>query len=669
MRFFRYDGLLPEEGDAQSNRRMMRELLKNRAFGIGAFLRPIREDAFIFVSDINEDSVAVGAFFQTDADVEQMIRAYLDTIGFAVQSERLEEITLGAMKGMLETASHNRFIDDDEIILGQYELVRLNPRMGRGIHFKETMIEPTEKETIFKEAQRYLSNETLLPELERIYAGRTDSAAAGHPVHYMIRTNADKTQEALSRLLLEALHANGRLISRRYCTIQVSVGNDLLVSAYHALYKSCIGGAVVVRFSTREDLEDQYASASRELIKILCEAAKQYRNRVLTVFCLEREFTTAKAIFYEELGTVSLVELSEELVSAERAIAHLRMLAEESGVCADDDLLGRIEFEKGYLAPELQELFDDWYNEKLKTDIYPQYRTIASVKQEVRTEKPKGSAYDELMEMIGLTEAKKVIRQALDYQKAQKLFAEKGLLADRPAMHMVFTGNPGTAKTSVARLFARIMRENDLLPKGNLIELGRGDLVGKYVGWTAPTVQKKFREAKGGVLFIDEAYSLVDDRSGSYGDEAINTIVQEMENLRSEVVVIFAGYPDKMQQFLNKNPGLSSRIAFHVPFEDYSTDELCAIADLIAKQKGIVLSEEAKKKLKVGLAWARTVPDFGNGRYVRNVIEKAKMVQASRLVTMDYDTVTPADVALLTEADIEFCGMERVQPKKQMIGF
>ena len=114
---------------------------------------------------------------------------------------------------------------------------------------------------------------------------------------------------------------------------------------------------------------------------------------------------------------------------------------------------------------------------------------------------------------------------------------------------------------------------------------------------------------------------------------------------------------------------MSSRIAFHVPIEDYSTEELCAIADLMAEQKGIVLSEAAKKKLKVGLAWARTVPDFGNGRYVRNMLERAKMAQASRLLTMDYDTVTPADVALLTEEDIEFRGMERAQPKKQMIGF
>lgn len=166
---------------------------------------------------------------------------------------------------------------------------------------------------------------------------------------------------------------------------------------------------------------------------------------------------------------------------------------------------------------------------------------------------------------------------------------------DRPAMHMVFTGNPGTAKTTVARLFARIMRENGLLSRGHLVEVGRGDLVGKYVGWTAQTVQKKFEQAEGGVLFIDEAYALVDDRSGSYGDEAINTIVQEMENHRDDMVVIFAGYPDRMEEFLQKNPGLRSRIAYHVPFADYSVEELCSIAALTARKKGLHLDDRHRK--------------------------------------------------------------------------
>ncbi|MCF2651856.1 AAA family ATPase [Anaeromassilibacillus senegalensis] len=257
--------------------------------------------------------------------------------------------------------------------------------------------------------------------------------------------------------------------------------------------------------------------------------------------------------------------------------------------------------------------------------------------------------------------------QALNYHKAQKLFADKGMKTDYSSMHMVFTGNPGTAKTTVARLLARIMRENGLLSKGQLVEVGRGDLVGRYVGWTAQTVQKKFKQAEGGVLFIDEAYSLVDDRDGSFGDEAINTIVQEMENHRDSTIVILAGYPDKMEEFLQKNPGLRSRIAYHVPFADYTVEELCKIAELIAKKKGLYFDNQAREKLTAVFETARRQADFGNGRYVRNVIEKAKMAQATRLITADYESVTQKDIITLCAEDIE---MPKVSaPIRPQIGF
>jgi AAA+ superfamily predicted ATPase len=182
--------------------------------------------------------------------------------------------------------------------------------------------------------------------------------------------------------------------------------------------------------------------------------------------------------------------------------------------------------------------------------------------------------------------------------------------------------------------------------------VGRGDLVGKYVGWTAQTVQSKFKAAIGGVLFIDEAYSLVDDRSGSFGDEAINTIVQEMENHREDVVVIFAGYPNEMEKFLQKNPGLRSRIAFHVPFADYNANELCEIAALMGKQKGITFDTEATEKLESVFEDARKQSDFGNGRYVRNILEQAKMNQASRLLEYDFEDITTEEITTIKAVDI-----------------
>ena len=235
-------------------------------------------------------------------------------------------------------------------------------------------------------------------------------------------------------------------------------------------------------------------------------------------------------------------------------------------------------------------------------------------------------------------------------------------------MHMVFTGNPGTAKTTVARLFAQIMKENGLLSVGDLIEVGRADLVGKYVGWTAPTVKAKFAAAKGSVLFIDEAYSLVDDKDGLFGDEAINTIVQEMENHRDDTVVIFAGYPDKMEQFLKKNPGLRSRIAFHIPFEDYKPAELLDIFTLMAKKQKLELAPLVRERLLPIFSLATKQPDFGNGRFVRNLLEKSRMKQASRLVRLDPDTVTMEMVSTLIPEDIDEPQLPQKE-ERRVLGF
>lgn len=211
------------------------------------------------------------------------------------------------------------------------------------------------------------------------------------------------------------------------------------------------------------------------------------------------------------------------------------------------------------------------------------------------------------------------------------------------------------------------MKDNGLLSVGDLHEVGRADLVGKYVGWTAQIVKRIFRAAKGSVLFIDEAYALADDRTGSYGDEAINTIVQEMENNRDDMIVIFAGYPHEMERFLQKNPGLRSRIAFHVPFSDYSAEELCDITVLMAESGNMTLADGTREKLLSIYESAVREHDFGNGRFARNLFEKAKMKQASRLVMMDVDVVTETDIGTLLPEDFE--APPTTKPLKQRIGF
>ena len=276
---------------------------------------------------------------------------------------------------------------------------------------------------------------------------------------------------------------------------------------------------------------------------------------------------------------------------------------------------------------------------------------ISSLHEGQKAAREPGEAMAEFQAMIGLDSVKEVLSKAIAKFKIDKVRADRGILPTRSAMHMVFTGNPGTAKTTVARLCAEILNDEKILPTGNFIEAGRADLVGDHVGATAKLVKRKFREAQGGVLFIDEAYALCDGYKESFGDEAINTIVQEMENHREDTIVIFAGYPQPMMEFLERNPGMKSRIAFQVGFQDYSTDELCEIAKLMLSKKRLTITESAMEKLRRNFDTARKNDDYGNGRYVRKLLEEAEMNLAIRLSDSE-EELTQEKLTTIEECDI-----------------
>jgi len=669
MRFYKFEGKIRDKEWIKEieEHNVARERVENIALLSRAFNEKQNGNSFFYVASTRGTRLTAGIISTESIDADSSTELFLKALGTELLDVSAEEITFSLARSLLRSSDRNDYINDDGEVFRHFELDELSVRFFDMFDCEENLIEESEKDAVYAAAKKYLMSDTVLPELDRIYACRAAGKVKGHPVHYMIQTDDNATRNEVCNLLLKALYANERVENRRYCFIDIDPDDHIPETAYDQFYKMNGGGAVIVRYAAYDNADDENVDGARETIERLSAVMKKHRNSVLTIFCLPRECTKAKDVFEENTGTVSFIELKEEFVSGTRAEDFLKMLAKEMQIRTDKTLFDELDPKKGYLAPELREMFDSWYNRKLKVGVYPQYKDIATTRSKVAAAAPKGSAYDELQGMIGLSGAKKVIRQALDYYKAMKLFADKGMKNDHPSMHMVFTGDPGTAKTTVARLFARIMKENGVLSKGDLIEVGRGDLVGKYVGWTAQTVQRKFEEAEGSVLFIDEAYSLVDDRNGSFGDEAINTIVQEMENHRENVVVIFAGYTDKMEGFLEKNPGLRSRIAFHVPFENYSVDELCAIAALIAEKKGIAFEAQAQSRLAAVFAAARSNADFGNGRYVRNVFEKARMAQASRLIAKGADNVTAKDIATLCAEDIEMPGVQAKTEKR--IGF
>ena len=278
---------------------------------------------------------------------------------------------------------------------------------------------------------------------------------------------------------------------------------------------------------------------------------------------------------------------------------------------------------------------------------------IASLNEGLTEERAYGTAKKELDNMIGLASVKSVISKAIANYKLNKLCLERGINRNKSSLHMVFTGNPGTAKTTVARLFAEIMKDEKVLSTGKFVEVGRADLVGDHVGATAKLVKRKFKEAQGGVLFVDEAYSLCDSYEHGFGDEAINTLVQEMENHRDDVIVIFAGYPKPMKEFLDRNPGMLSRIAFHVEFEDYTLDELCEITKLMLSQKQMSITEEAMDRLRSNYEVAMKSNDYGNGRFVRKMLEEAEMNLAERILEMGDIEFNDALITTLEASDIE----------------
>ncbi|HET6988563.1 MAG TPA: AAA family ATPase [Kribbella sp.] len=260
----------------------------------------------------------------------------------------------------------------------------------------------------------------------------------------------------------------------------------------------------------------------------------------------------------------------------------------------------------------------------------------------------------ELDALIGLESIKDAVRRMVAEVKTNLRRKELGLPSHERARHMVFVGKPGTAKTTIARLLSRVYKQLGVLEKGHVVEVDRSDLVGSSVGTTAPLTAAKFREAVGGVLFVDEAYTLFPENSpGDFGLEAVATILKLMEDHRDDCVVIVAGYHREMQRFMESNTGLASRFPKLLSFSEYDTDQLVAIFELQAQQNGMIYTDGVLDRLRGVIPPAPRAHNFGNGRFIRNVLEEAISNQATRLSGRDPDSLTERDLRELLPEDIK----------------
>lgn len=266
---------------------------------------------------------------------------------------------------------------------------------------------------------------------------------------------------------------------------------------------------------------------------------------------------------------------------------------------------------------------------------------------------------NELNALVGLEKVKNKVQDLIVYQKVQKMRREKNLHSSKNTLHLAFTGNPGTGKTTVARIVGRIYKQIGLLSKGHFVEVSRTDLIAGYQGQTALKVKKVIEQAKGGVLFIDEAYSITEnDKSDSYGRECLTELTKALEDYREDLVVIVAGYTEPMSKFFESNPGLESRFNTFIEFDDYSPNELDSILDYMCNMNDYILDEKVKEKIHSYFEKKTTMKDknFANARLVRNLYDNLIMNHARRVINIA--NPTSSELSMIQEQDFNFTILE-----------
>ena len=513
---------------------------------------------------------------------------------------------------------------------------------------------------VLHQARNSFADDSFREEIERIYSDKNPKKFYGIPIHYDFCFTASNTAKKLLSLLSQALLENGRLLGRRITTVsfyKLDLQND--EDKWDELETVCrlANGTMLVIDFTDNDSNTRI----RRRPAFLNAISEKADEEVLKRFFRLMEKYHQKTLFV-------LLENPQQGI----ALKFLAHLLEESNVkdFVPKDWENILTEQEHYTSESVTHDFNSWYSHALQDLVYTAYHGCLQEKSKLNETTDN---YAKLQNMVGLKEIKQIIDTILADYQIKKMRQEAGLISQRKSLHMLFTGNPGSAKTTCARLLAGILKDRGLLASGEFVECGRSDLVGKYVGWTAIIVKEKFKQAQGGVLFIDEAYALNSD--DKFGPEAINTIVQEMENHRDDVIVIFAGYPEPMEAFLKANEGLRSRIAFHLHFPDYNADELTEIFVLMLKEQGFTCSTDFMEKARGLFSEAVTHAEFGNGRFARNLLEQSIMKQSARLIRMSEDSGGSAhplhrkDLITLEADDLAVESVMNYRVEKPAIGF
>lgn len=483
--------------------------------------------------------------------------------------------------------------------------------------------------------KRYSSASSESIFIQDLYAGLNSREAV------ILIENFEEANVVFNRMLSE-LSLNGSIVlAKRY-----TLNKNQLVEASTALNKQIV---------------DTLNGNNKTLIFI----SEKGTNKLLDIYGKSfveniRDIVKTVSLNNEEIKEICLKMVNDFELKAERQV-EIDVQIDNSYV---DYLISSYEPGKGVysIKPILDKTYDLLVDAALKEDklevirlkyngsVFIEFNNKSMELKLDDSEIQRKEIEEELNDIVGLDEVKTYLNSLEQHLKISKLRAKKGLKTAEVSKHMIFTGNPGTGKTTIARIVSKMMKVAGVLENGQLVEVSRSDLVGKYVGHTAPLTMSVVNSALGGVLFIDEAYSLYRGKDDSFGLEAIDTLVKAMEDHRDDLIVILAGYKKEMESFLDANSGLKSRFANIINFPDYTGEQMLQIAQNIARGKDYVIDEEASTKLLEYFTMVQSKEDStsGNGRLARNVVEAAILKQ-SRRVLMDEN----ADISLLKQEDFD----------------
>ena len=495
------------------------------------------------------------------------------------------------------------------------------------------------------------------PELEEALS---DAATSEAPIRLLVAGPSGSGKGVTIDTLAQVLQTRGLHQRPIWLPAAMIVERNVTGAVDHLRYEAgrCDGFGLLVLEGLDEMLSSGEAGeeVGAELLRIL-----EYRpNLHIVALCDpggDAEVFSANPILARAFRIVRTRDFDETTFAAvlRRKLAQVDARADDETVAAAAATLAELRpfrnLRNGHLVAAF--VSEALTRARSRSTEHPATIRLEDLPQELPgVQMPGGDPMAELDTLVGLAEVKEEVRLLTAEARAERARREAGMVVKPPTRHLAFTGNPGTAKTTVARLLARIYNELDLLSGGHLVEVSRAELVGRYIGQTAPLVRAAVERALGGVLFIDEAYALAPlDSEQDFGHEAIATLVKLMEDHRDDLVVVVAGYEGDMDRFLSSNPGLASRFARRLRFPDYSDDELAAIFRSMASSTGIELGEGVEERVSAILAATPRGPNFGNARFVRTLFERALGRQALR-VTSTGDVVDPAALRLLLTDDL-----------------